>query len=118
MFECLLVCSALALTTLPESGDREAMAKEYNVLLGRMRVCDNNAITSSDIVMRIDKVVMGRASFEQLDVLEPMVKSSEQEGEALQKKSPPDMTCDAVKKDFGALREALAGIDPSPEVVD
>lgn len=118
MFECLFVCSALALTNLPEAGDREAMAKEYNILLGRMRVCDNDAIESTDIVMRIDKVTMGRASSDLLDVLEPLVKKSEQEGEALQKKSPPDLTCDAVKKEFGALREALAGIDPSPEVVD
>lgn len=117
MFECLFVCSALALTP-PESGDREAMAKEYNVLLGRVRVCDNKAIESSDIVMRIDKVVMGRASSDELDVLEPLVKTSEQEGEARQRRSPPDVSCDAVKKQFAELVAALAGIDPSPEVVD
>ena len=94
------------------------MAKEYNTLLGRMKVCDPDAVEATDIVMRVDKVVFGRASHEDLDKLEPMVKSAEKDGEALQQGNPPDIPCDDVKKDFENLREALAGIDPSPEIPD
>ena len=117
MLECLFVCAALAQVS-PPSDDRAAMAKEYNVLLGRMRVCDAKAVDATDIVMRVDKVVLGRASHDDLDKLEPLVKQADKQGEDLQKRTPPDVSCEAVKKQFGLLVEALAGIDPSPETPD
>ena len=117
MLECIFVCAALAQVS-PPGDDRAAMAKEYNRLLGRMRVCDAKTLASTDIVMRVDKVVLGRASHDDLDRLEPLVKTSDKEGQDLQRRSPPDLSCDSVKQQFGLLVQALAGIDPSPETPD